>query len=48
MYYFDLWTNSDTTRTLIGQKGQNPMFHCTGKLLLADKAALRSTTRKDE
>ena len=24
------------------------MFYCTGKLPLLDKAALRSTTRKDE
>ena len=39
---------SDTTRTLIGQKSQKPMFCCTGKLPLHAKAALRSTTRKDE
>ena len=39
---------SDTTRTLIGQKRQKPMFYCTGKLPLPDKAALRSTTPKDE
>ena len=28
---------SDTTRTLIGPKGQKPMFYCTGKLPLPDK-----------
>ena len=39
---------SDTTRTLIGQKSQKPMFYCTGKLPLPDKAALRSTKRKIE
>ena len=38
---------SDTTRTLIGPKGEKPMFYCAGKLPLPDKAALRST-RKDE
>ena len=43
-----LWTNPDTTRTLISQKGQKPMFYCTDKLPLPDKAALRSTARKDE
>ena len=35
--------NSDTTRTMIGQKGRNPMFYCTGKLPLQplpDKVAL--------
>ena len=39
---------ADTTRTLIGQKGKKPMFYCTGKLPLPDKAVLHSTTRKDE
>ena len=39
---------SNTTRTLIGQKSQKPMFYCTGKPPLPDSAALRSTTRKDE
>ena len=46
MFIYEL--TSDTTRTLIGQKGQKSMFYCTGKLQLADKAALRSTVRKDE
>ena len=52
MSYFDLSDDyeltSDTTRTLVGQKSKKPMFYCTGKLPLPGKAALRSTTRKDE